>query len=520
MASTSEQTPWTAWPVELPSAAERADLAEYRALTDPVFIAEMARDNRVRAYAALSDALGGKTKGVAALLMGGLTADFELYCSDTDKTEFRQEAFFRHLFQLNEPDCFAALILGEDGSRAGESLVFVPEVSPDSERWQGPARPLAYYTSTMLVDATAHTAALAETLRARGVTTLLLLKGTNTDSGSETKTTATFDGIDTFTVDLKTLHPVLTELRVHKAPKEVEHLRRAARMSAKAHVYVMRHIKPGMTELQCEALFKAYAAYFGAARHCAYTCICGTGPNGAILHYGHAGYPNSCLLRAGDMMVLDMGAEFSGYTTDLTRSYAVSGLFTADQRLIHDAVRAAQDAVYAKLRPGVSFPDLHRVAEAVVVERLAEIGVLTGGSLADYKAAHMASVFMPHGLGHLLGLNVHDVGGYPCGVERAAEPGVKWVRCGRALEAGMVVTVEPGIYFNEPWIARALTNPEQAKYLNAAALARFKGFGGVRLEDDILITEDGYENLSGRWPTSADEIEDVITTAQRTPADA
>jgi Xaa-Pro aminopeptidase len=82
---------------------------------------------------------------------------------------------------------------------------------------------------------------------------------------------------------------VLTELRVHKAPKEVEHLRRAARMSAKAHVYVMRHIKPGMTELQCEALFKAYAAYFGAARHCAYTCICGTGPNGAILHYGHAG---------------------------------------------------------------------------------------------------------------------------------------------------------------------------------------------------------------------------------------
>lgn len=91
------------------------------------------------------------------------------------------------------------------------------------------------------------------------------------------------------TLFLQLLHPVLTELRVHKTPLEIAHLRRACVMSAKAHVYVMRHIKPGMSELQCEMLYKAWAGYFGAARHMAYTCICGTGPNGAILHYGHAG---------------------------------------------------------------------------------------------------------------------------------------------------------------------------------------------------------------------------------------
>lgn len=218
------------------------------------------------------------------------------------------------------------------------------------------------------------------------------------------------------------------------------------------------------------------------------------------------------------MMVLDMGAEYAGYTTDLTRSYSVSGVFTEDQRAIHAAVHAAQQAVYAQLKPGVNFPDMHRLAERVLITHLAKIGLLTGGTEAEYAAANMASVFMPHGLGHLLGLNVHDVGGFAPGVERCCEPGLAWVRCYRVLEPGMVVTVEPGIYFNMPWINRALDNPAQAKFIDRAVLKRFETFGGVRLEDDILITEDGWENLSGKWPTTADEIEEVVLGAQRKPA--
>ncbi len=343
---------------------------------------------------------------------------------------------------------------------------------------------------------------------------ILVLKGVNTDSGSVTATTANFEGIKSFTVDETMLHPVLSELRAIKTDKEIEHLRRACRMSAQAHVYVMRHIKPGMTELQCEALFKAYAGYFGASRHMAYTCICGAGPNGAVLHYGHAGYPNDKLLEDGDMIVLDMGAEYSGYTTDLTRSYPVNGVFSEDQKAIHAAVYEAQQAVYALLKPGVSWPDMHRVAERVIITHLLKLGVLTNGTVDELVVAHMASVFMPHGLGHLLGLNVHDVGGYHHGESRSSEPGLCWLRCGRKLEKGMVLTVEPGVYFNEPWIRKSMRNPDQAKYIDEKVLERFFKFGGVRLEDDVVITEDGYENLSGPWPTTDAEIAAVMHEAR------
>lgn len=470
---------------------------------------EMAAEIRANTFRALRKALGDNVKGCAAVLQGGTSEKFTFYCSDTDVTEFRQEAFFRYLFQLNEPDCYGVLDLERE-----ESILYVPVVSPESERWQGPARKPEWYTETYGVTTTENTPNLADSLHARGITKLLVLKGLNTDSGMETQTTAKFPGIEKFEVDESILHPVLCELRVIKTDREIEHLRRACRMSAQAHTYVMRHIKPGMTELQCEMLFKAWAGYFGAARHMAYTCICASGAHGSILHYGHAGYPNNRVLEDGDMIVLDMGAEYAGYSTDLTRSYPVNGKFTDDQRKVFNAVLAAQKAVYARLRPGTSWPEMHRLSERVILEHLVEMGILKG-SIEEMEKAFVASLFMPHGLGHLLGLNVHDVGGYPCGTHRSKEKGLSYLRCGRTLQKGMVLTVEPGLYFNKPWIEQGLKDPNVAKFVNVEKLEPFYAFGGVRLEDDILITEDGYENLSGSWPTTPEEIEGVISAAQR-----
>jgi Xaa-Pro dipeptidase len=242
----------------------------------------------------------------------------------------------------------------------------------------------------------------------------------------------------------------------------------------------------------------------------AYTCICGAGPNGAILHYGHAGRPNDRYLVDGDQMVLDMGAEYSGYTTDLTRSYPINGKFSDDQKMIHNAVYAAQQAVYAAMKPGVQWTDMHRLSERVILQHLLNAGLLQNGTVDEMMAVNVASYFMPHGLGHLLGMNVHDVGGYPNGQSRSSEPGLCWVRCGRKLEQGMVLTVEPGIYFNEPWVRKALKNDQVKKFINEDVLNRFWNFGGCRLEDDIVVTENGCENLSGAWPTSVQEIEAVM----------
>merc|ERR1712130_319859 len=159
-------------------------------------------------------------------------------------------------------------------------------------------------------------------------------------------------------------------------------------------------------------------------RHQAYNCICGCGPNGATLHYGHAGRPNTRVLRNSDMALLDMGGEYNGYATDITRTYPVNGKFTDDQKLIFNAVRQAQLAVFSKMKPGVSWPEMHRLSEKVILEHLQKIGILTG-SISDMIKANIASIFMPHGLGHLVGLYVHDVGGYPAsGPKRSDELGL------------------------------------------------------------------------------------------------
>jgi len=275
----------------------------------------------------------------------------------------------------------------------------------------------------------------------------------------------------------------------------------------------MRHIKPGMSEFQCEALFKAWCNYFGAARHQAYVCICASGGHGSILHYGHAARPNDKLLVNGDNIVLDMGAEYGGYCTDITRSYPVNGTFTSQQKVVYNAVRDAQKHVQEAMKPGVKWGDMHRLAEHVILKHLKEAGILHNGSIAEMEAAHVASIFMCHGLGHLLGLDTHDVGGYPTGCERSKEPGIKWLRTLRELKAGMVITVEPGIYFNDKWIDRCLTDSTMAKFVNKTELDKYRGSGGCRLEDDVVVTATGIENLTV-LPQSVEEIEDLMSKAR------
>uniref|UniRef100_A0A182PP07 RAP domain-containing protein n=1 Tax=Anopheles epiroticus TaxID=199890 RepID=A0A182PP07_9DIPT len=302
------------------------------------------------------------------------------------------------------------------------------------------------------------------------------------------------------------IHPQELRDRVIKSPAEIEVLRYVARVSSDAHKAVMKAMAPGMHEYQAEAEFLRHSYAVGGCRHVSYTCICGAGTNSAILHYGHAGSPNDCAIRDGDMCLFDMGANYGGYAADITCSFPANGKFTDDQKLIYNAVLAARDAVCGAAREGVSWVDMHLLANRVMLEELRK-GQLLQGDVDEMMEAGLNAIFQPHGLGHFLGLDVHDVGGYLPGCpERSSKAGVNRLRTARTLKAGMYLTIEPGCYFIEPLLNKAYADPTMSKFLVKENLDRFRNFGGVRIEDDVLITKTGIENFT-LVPRTVDEIE-------------
>ncbi|XP_018428909.1 PREDICTED: xaa-Pro dipeptidase-like [Nanorana parkeri] len=206
--------------------------------------------------------------------------------------------------------------------------------------------------------------------------------------------------------------------------------------------------------------------------------------------------------------LFDMGGEYYCYSSDITCSFPANGKFTADQRAIYEAVLKASRAVMNAVKPGVSWPDMHRLADRVHLEELTKIGILRG-NVDDMIKAHMGAVFMPHGLGHFLGIDVHDVGGYPEGVDRVDLPGLRSLRTARCLQERMVLTIEPGIYFIDHVLDQALANPAQACFINNDVLRRFRGFGGVRIEDDIAVAANGMELLTC-VPRTVEEVEALM----------
>jgi len=270
----------------------------------------------------------------------------------------------------------------------------------------------------------------------------------------------------------------------------------------------MKATKPGMYEYELESLFHHIVYAQGGCRVFAYTPIAASGPNAAILHYGHAGAPNNRRIEENDMILLDLGAEYYCYASDITRSFPASGHFSPVQKDMYEIVAAARDACFGIIRAGVSWVDVHRLADRTIVKGLLERGYLQG-DLDDMVASHVGALFMPHGLGHLLGLDTHDVGGYPRGTARIQLPGLKSLRTTRTLEPNQVITVEPGCYFIESLLVPAFTNPKYSKFLVEEKLRPMIGRGGVRLEDNIVVTEDGFENLSS-GPRTVAEIEAVM----------
>ncbi|XP_029165515.1 xaa-Pro dipeptidase isoform X1 [Nylanderia fulva] len=458
------------------------------------------RDNRQRLISRLRAKNEVSAAGAFVLLQGGVDVPF----NDTDVNwPFRQESFFQWCFAVEEPGCYGALDLDN-----GLSILFVPRLPSEYAIWEGKLHTLDELKERYGVDETYYTDEIARVLKEKRARLLLTLSGRNSDSGLLTRETI-FDGIDEFKVNNSILYPEICECRVIKSPEEIEVLRYVCKISSEAHKTIMRSMRPGIPEYTAESWFLNYVYSTGGCRHVSYTCICGSGHNSSILHYGHAGAPNNKVIQDGDMCLFDMGGNYCGYAADITCSFPANGKFTKDQKLIYNAVLKARNAVIAAAKPGVAWTDMHLLANRVMLTSLKEGGLLVG-DVEDMMKAGLNELFQPHGLGHLLGLDVHDVGGYLSGhPERSNQAGLRKLRTARTLLAGMVLTVEPGCYFIDCLLDAALANPEQSKFLVREQLQRFRGFGGVRIEDDVLITENGVENMTD-VPRTVEEIEEYM----------
>jgi len=390
---------------------------------------------------------------------------------------FRPDSDFYYLTGFPEPQAVAVFI---PGRKEGEFLLFCRERNRKQEVWHGRRAGIGGAKKRYKAQQALAIGDLDEQLpkllegRRRVYHTLgedsaldqRLLKAVKTVRGLARK------GIRA-PEEFHSLTPILHELRLFKSPAEIEVMATAAELSAKAHHHAMRICRPGMTEYQLEAEF-LHRFNRADARSPAYPSIVGGGANACILHYTE----NSDALRDGDLVLIDAGAEVDNYAADITRTFPVNGRFSPAQREVYDLVLEAQQAAIDQVRPGNDWNAPHKAAVEVITRGLIKLGLLKG-KLKTLIKKHKYRRFFLHRTGHWLGMDVHDVGDYKVDGQ--------W----RTLQAGMVLTVEPGLYF--PAGARGVPK----KYHDI----------GVRIEDDVLVTLDGPRVLTDAAPKQADAIE-------------
>ncbi|PVD20999.1 hypothetical protein C0Q70_19163 [Pomacea canaliculata] len=425
-------------------------------------------------------------RGAIVLLQGGESET--RYCSDHEPL-FRQESYFHWLFGVEEPDFYGAI---EVDSR--KTILFPPKLPDSYAVWMGRLLSAEDFRHRYDVDEVYFADSIKDILTGRTPSVLLTLYGKNTDSGKYSKE-AVFPGIGSFNLNNTILHPEISECRVFKSDKELEILRYVNKISSDAH-------KANLTYFACSAfsIFKNYCQFMGGMRAMSYTCICARHEEGSMIVI-------TPFIKV--VMVLKTGNN----SMELQEFVTSNGKFTPEQRQVYQAVYDASRAVLAACRAGVSWMDMHKLAEKVELEALKTMG-LVQGNVDAMMEARLGAVFMPHGLGHFMGIDTHDVGGYPEVTERPTEAGLRSLRTVRILQPRMVITVEPGLYFIDTLLDAALQNPVQSQFLVREVIDRFRGVGGVRIEDDIVVNEEGIELLTC-VPRTVEEIEKVMADAKK-----
>jgi Xaa-Pro aminopeptidase len=396
---------------------------------------------------------------------------------------FRQDSDFRYLTGFPEPDAIAVIVPGRRvGAKSAEFILFVRRRDPEREIWNGrragPEGAVRHYGADQAFVIDEFEKQLPKLLEGRERVHYTLGEHPTLDP----RITACVREIreisrrgpaapDSFVALENSLH----ELRLIKSPAEIKLLQHATEVSARAHVQAIKATRAGKYEWQIGA--EIHKIFEDADMVPGYGSIVGGGDNACILHY----VENDARLKDGDLVLIDAGGEYRGYTADITRTFPVNGKFSEPQRAVYEVVLAAQKAATRELRVGVSAGKPHEVATRVLTAGLVKLGLLKGKPKDLIKAGKHRQFYM-HGTGHWLGMDVHDVGHYKLKGQY------------RAFEAGMVMTVEPGLY-----IAPG-TKGVDPKYWGI----------GIRIEDDVLITQKGPRVLTAGVPKEVREIEELM----------
>lgn len=417
--------------------------------------------------------------------------------SDTEY-DFHQDSNFFYVSGVAESGFAVAYDIKQN-----KAILFVQHVSDDEAVWIGVPPSLEDYRQKHGFDAAHFTHEIKQVLGDLNPSKVFTLpapanRSANSDLGDlASRVDANPDHL------LEALH----ESRVIKDEHEIAIMQRATEISAAAHLALMRETRPGMNEAEVRGRFVGLALSQGCSYE-AYGSIAAGGRNAAVLHYTKNNMP---LDNQQEMILVDAGGTFGNYASDITRTWPIGPKFSPECRAIYEVVLDMQKQVLAACVPNRQYEDMHRLANRVAAEGLLRLGILKG-DLDSIVENYVTGYFMPHGIGHVIGIDTHDVGGYPKGVERVDAPGIRNLRTRRMMLPGMALTVEPGLYFVDAQMEEARLKPEIAQHIDFDMVAKYRKVGGVRIEDDIVITETGHLNMTN-CPKEVAEIEAIRANA-------
>lgn len=439
-----------------------------------------------------------------AIFPGNTEASFN-YPANT--YHYRQDSTFSYFFGINQPD-LAGIIDFETGAE----ILFGNDVDMDDIIWMGPQPSIADRGAQAGIK---HTAPLADFARyieeartaGRKVHFLPPYRGETKIQLSEILGIMPKEIKESASVDLIR---AVVQLRAVKSAEEITEIEKMVDVAYLMHTTAMKMAHPGIIEQEIAGTIEGIA--LANAGPVSFPVILSI--NGQTLHNHYHGN----VLAEGRMMVVDAGCESEEtlYSSDITRTVPVGGKFSSRQREIYEIVLNANLKAIEAIKPGIPYREIHLLAARVITDGLKAAGLMKGDT-DEAVAAGAHALFFPHGLGHMLGMDVHDLEGvgenfvgYDDEITRSKQFGTAFLRLGRRLQPGFVLTVEPGIYFIPALIDQWKTEGKFTQFINYDKVEAYKDFGGIRIEDDVLVTDNGYRVLGKPIPKTVEEIENLM----------
>ncbi|KAF2094326.1 hypothetical protein NA57DRAFT_80732 [Rhizodiscina lignyota] len=435
---------------------------------------------------------GGGGKGVIYL-----EGQKDKLIEDNDQqVPFRQRRYFFYLTGCELPDCYYAYNIEQD-----KSTLFIPPIDADEVIWSGLPLTTEEAMEKFDIDTCLPGTSLNQYLTNKAHSTLPIycLSG-----DSQVSSHVTF--LEFSTTNFSLLRSALDFARTTKDEYEIAMLRHANIVTNQAHAAVQRAARAAKNERELDAVFRSHCMVCGCGEM-AYHPIMASGTSASTLHYVHN---NADLDESGNgykggmplNMLVDAGCEYRCYCADVTRTFPINGTFTKESREIYDLVLDMQKTCMGMLKAGAVWDDIHAHSHKIAIDGLLKLGILKGDKDEIFKS-RTSTAFYPHGLGHYLGMDTHDVGGFAN--YKDTDIMFRYLRVRGKVPAGAVITVEPGVYFCRFMIEPYLKNDTHSKFIDADVLERYWQVGGVRIEDDVVVTENGCDNLT----TAVKEPEEV-----------